>query len=174
LASCSRNSSKVVHEADSLMHQAFQEYGNGSFGSASNALQTYVAYLDANEQRIAGYRDYDAKDLNGNDVPFPVSRDLPVMQLVPHSMLVCMMVYAGNTNEAVSHLSRAYDYHTRIWTRTKRSPVPRAEFLQFILDGRDKIDSKAGAAWKAQIVLHTNVVSGISAAWMRQQLPETR
>jgi hypothetical protein len=164
---CSRNA-RVVREADTLMHQAFLEYAQGSFESASNSLQRFAVYLDANEQCIASYRDYDAVDLNGKEVPFPVSRDIPVTQFAPHSMLACMMIYSGNTNEALRHLSRAYQYHVQIWTRSQKSPVSRSDFVQFILDGREKIDAKTGAAWKTRFQLDTNTVSGIAAAWRRK------
>lgn len=167
-AGCSRKSSKTVAEADRLMQRAFSAYSHDPFESASNALQTYTAYLDANEQRIASYRDHDALDLNGNDVPFPVSRDIPLTQFSPHSMLACMMIYSGNTNKALHHLSRAYPYHVQIWTRAQKPPVEKKDFVWFLLDGRDKIDAKAGAAWKAKFELDTNIVTGIVAAWLWQ------
>ena len=171
LAGCSRES-KTVAEADRLMQRAFFAYAHDPFESASNALQAYAAYLDANEQRIASYRDHDAVDLNGKDVPFPVSRDIPLTQFSPHSMLACMMIYSGNTNEALNHLSRAYPYHVQIWTRAQKPPVARNDFVRFVLDGRDKIDAKTGAAWKEKFELDTNVVNGILAAWLQQPQPQ--
>ncbi len=147
------------------MNDAFLAYAHGSFQAASNSLQRYTDYLDANERRIASYRDYDAVDLKGSDVPFPVVRDIPVAQLVPHSMLACMMMYSGHTNEALRHLSRAYQYHVQIWTRSQKSPVSRADFVHFILDSRERIDAKVGAAWKTRLQLDTNTVHGIAAAW---------
>jgi len=83
------------------------------------------------------FRDYNAVDLNGKDVPFPVSRDIPATHLVPRSMLVCLMIYSGNTNEALRQLSYAYKYHMQLGTGAHRSPVPRADFLQFILNARE-------------------------------------
>ncbi len=149
------------------MDRAFQQYESGSFESASNALFAYTAYLDANEGRLASFRDYGAVDLKGNDVPFPVSRDIPATQLAPRSMLACMMIYTGNTNEALRHLSRAYKYHLQMWARAQSSPVQRADYVQFLLDARAKIDVKAGAAWKAQYGLDTNTVNGIVAEWSK-------
>ena len=164
VAGCSQSSTKVVAKADALMRQAFLDYTYSSFDSATNTLQTYVAYLDANEQRIASYRDYNAIDLNGKAVPFAVSRDIPVMQLSAHSMLACMMIHSGNTNETLLHLSSAYRYHAQISARVQRSPVPRADFVQFILGAREKLDTDPVAAWKSQFPLNTNTINGIIVA----------
>jgi hypothetical protein len=171
LSGCSRESD-VVREADALQRAAFLEYAHGSFESATNALLSYSAYLDANEKRIASYRDYDAVDLNGQDVPFPVSRNIPVTQFSPHSMLACMMMYSGNTNAAMYHLSRAYPYHVQIWARAQKQPVTKADFVRFLLDGRDKIDAKTGAEWKMRFSLDTNIVAEISASWIQQAQKE--
>jgi hypothetical protein len=174
VVSCSRSSStsKVVRDADARMHRAFLEYAHGSFDSASNALKEFTAFLDVNEKRISSYRDYDAVDLNGKKVPFPVSRNVPVTQFTPHSMLACMMIYSGNTNEALRHLSRAYNYHVQIFTHAQRKPVSRAQFVEFILDGRDKIDSKTGAEWKSHFTVDTNIVDGIVSAWIERNHSE--
>jgi hypothetical protein len=172
LPSCSRYS-KVVREADELQQKAFLEYTGGSFESATNALLLYVTYLDANEPLIAAYKDYDAIDLNGQDVPFPVRRYIPVTQFTPHSMLACMMMYSGNTHAAIYHLSRAYPYHVEIWERAQKPPMTKEDFVQFLLDVRDKIDAKTGAKWKMRFTLDTNTVAEISASWF-QQAQQTR
>jgi hypothetical protein len=106
------------------MDLAFEQYAQGSFESASNALMVYTAYLDSQEQRIASFRDGRAVDLTGKELDFTMSRDVPVMQLVPHSMLAVMMVYAGDTNRALLHFSRAYKAHVQ--SRTKARDVARA------------------------------------------------
>ncbi len=158
----------MVQEAERLQDQAFLRYAIGSFEAATNALMKYAAFLDANELRIASFRDVKAHDLKGRHVPFPLSRDIPAINLSAHSMLACMMIYSGNTNEAIIHLSRAYKAHVQGRLNTSRQPVSRADFVGFILDAREKIDSKAGAAWKARYSLDTNIANGIAAEWRRK------
>ena len=170
-AGCSQSSPQAVQEADRLNKQAFSEYTRGSFESASNALMTYTAYLDANEIQITSHREDVDVDLNGNELSFSLNRNIAVTQFSPHSMLACMMIYSANTNAALHHLSRAYPYHVQIWARAQQSPVSRKEFVQFVLDGREKIDAKTGAAWKTLFRFDSNVVDGITAAWLQQ--PQT-
>ena len=101
----------ATREADKLWDAAVEQYCDGSFDSASNALTAAIAFLDLNKGSISAYCARVQKNVAGQHRNVSIHYNPALMEFNAYSMLAYMMMCSRDTNQAVFHLSCAYEYY---------------------------------------------------------------
>lgn len=135
------NSRWAVSQVDAHMDVAYESYSQGTYGEATNALSTYIQFLENNKRQIAGDRDVD--------------RHL----YVAHASLGNMLLHSGNEIAACDQFNLAYSHHKQMKLRVKEIPIPRSNFVGFVIIALEEMDSKSVPLWKDGFTLETNIVS---------------
>lgn len=125
--------------------EAYEAYAKEPFAKATNALGRYIVFLEANKNRVS------------------TARNVDLLLYIARAKLGYMLLCAGQIEPAYGQLSLAYEAYERLQLRSGSERVPRSEFVEFVVAGVEKIDAKAGAAWKSNYVLNTSVVAMMKA-----------
>lgn len=138
-----------VRLLDQQMSRAYKSYQRDSFEVATNVLSKYIRFLEA--QPPAVYR----------------SRDVSRLSYIAHANLAYMLLCSGDAEGAGVNLNRAYAYHKKLVNKAQMDPVTRTEFVDYIIKGVEKVDAKAGAAWKAAYAVDTNTVERVKRRFLQ-------
>ena len=133
----------MARDADRRADAMYDSYYEDPLKEAIDAVLDYVNFLETHKAKLAPLRQIDSMLFSG------------------HSIAGYLFLYAGNVENACTHLNSAYDYHRRHRLPLKIDPVPRDEFVDFVITGKMKVDSNFEVAWKKSAHMDTNVVVAV-------------
>jgi len=126
----------VLASAEDQMDAAYGAYTSGSFFDATNAIVNYVRYIHEHRRYLEDRLKVD------------------YMLFLAHTKLTLMYAYANDVTNAHRNLVQAFRYHRM----AELPPVQSSEFLDHVISGTEKIDSRTGVAWKTNMEFPTNTI----------------
>jgi hypothetical protein len=152
ILSCATNREKVVQTEDDLQNKTWKIYIAGTFQEATNALTIYIQFLQVHQKQFSGYR-------STNDLLY-----------LANEHLAYMFLFSKNRISATQHFNFAYDYYKQMLEQDKiNQPLPKSEFINYVLIGIGKVDAKTGTNWKRKMSLDTNVVNDVKELFVTEQ-----
>jgi hypothetical protein len=145
IAGCLRHR---VHLVDQQMNRAYESYRRDSFEVATNTLNDYIRFLEAQPPEV--YR----------------SRDILALSYIAHAKLAYMLLCAADEQGAGLELDRAYSYHRRLLSRANMEPRAKSEFLDYIINGVERVDARTGVAWRSGHAIDTNAVAKVKQRFL--------
>jgi hypothetical protein len=141
------HSRSVVESVDDLTRDTYQTYDHGSLAVATNALYSYIRFIDGHKQEVSPYREVD------------------LMLYTAHARLAYMLFRMGNEMGAAQEMATAYT-HYKLYAKSQKnlSLVSPDQFVDFALDGVEKTDAAREVAWQGEVApVNTNTVSHVKA-----------
>jgi len=136
---------------DNKLNGALEAYYQRPFKEVTNILAECIRFVNAYEQ--------------------PLSRfyDVNVVYFDNHIRCAYMFLHSGDEDGALYHLKQAYKYHARSRARSGEMPVPRSDFVDFVIRGIEWVDGHYNVAWKSEVVLCSNIVSRVTARFATEE-----
>jgi hypothetical protein len=147
IAGCLRHR---VYLVDQQMNGAYESYRRDSFEVVTNVLSDYIQFLEA--QPPAVFR----------------SRDIIYLSYLAHAKLAYMMVCCADEQCAGVELDRAYSYHRRLQSKDNMEPLAKSEFVDYIINGVEKVDARTGVAWRSGHAVDTNTLAKVKQRFVRE------
>lgn len=144
------NTQRGVSEVDAQMRNSHESYSTGSYREATNSLSTFIQFLETNRIRVS--RD----------------RDVERLLYITRIKLAYMLMYSGNEIAACDLMNLAYGNHANLQARVREKPMPRSKFVEFVIVGIEKLDSKSRVGWKSQLSLDTNTFNKLNARFVAE------
>jgi hypothetical protein len=142
----SDNQSAILHTADDLSQRSWDCYQRGSFSEASNALATNIVY-------VVSHRGQLTKHL-----------DLGEMLYMKHARLAYMLLYSGDVDVSCDEFEAAYHNYKLMLERERLTkPISRSQFIDYVIQGIDKLDAKSNVVWKHGRVLDVHLISVVKS-----------
>jgi hypothetical protein len=148
IAGCLRHK---VHLVDQQMSRAYESYRRDSFEVVTNALREYIRFLEAQPPEV--FR----------------SRDIFYLSYLAHAKLAYMLLCSADEQGAGLELDRAYSSYRRVQSKDNLEPLAKSEFVDYIINGVERVDARTGVAWRSRHAIDTNTVAKVKQRFVSQR-----
>lgn len=139
-----------VYLVDQQMSRAYESYRRDSFEVVTNALSDYIRFLEAQPPEV--FR----------------SRDIFYLSYLAHAKLGYMFLCSADEQGAALELERAYSNYRWVQRKDNMESLARAEFVDYIINGVEKVDARAGVAWRFGHAVDTNTVTNVKQRFVHE------
>ena len=140
------NQSVILHTADDLSQRSWDCYNSCSFDEATNALVTSILYLSSHNGQLAKHL------------------DLEEMLYMKHARLAYMLLYSRDVEVSCDEFEVAYhNYKLMLEREHLTKPLSRSEFIDYVIQGIDKLDAKSNVVWKRGRVLDVSLIGVVKS-----------
>ncbi|NGO38926.1 hypothetical protein G4L39_05890 [Limisphaera ngatamarikiensis] len=133
------------------LNGALEAYYQRPFNDVTNILAECIRFVRAYEKPLSRFFDVNA------------------VLFDKHIKYAYMLLHSGGEDAALYHLNEAYKYHARSRARSGGMPVPRSDFVDFVIRGIEWVDGHYNVAWKSEVVLCSNIVSRVTARFATEE-----
>jgi len=137
----------IARSADRQLLAVGKIYAKGNFDEITNAIGDYVSFVKSHRNKISRERYVD------------------MLLSSAYMRLATVSIYHGFENAACDYLMCAFEYHTAQRAVSKIAPVPKTEFVEFVMAGVEAIDAKSQIVWRTNVTLNPTSVIRIKACF---------
>ena len=134
---------RLSKRLEKLREEWQRAYFEGTFQEATNALNRFIRFVEAHRQQFPSYKDVDDNLYSA------------------YAYLSYMLMCTPDVTGAANSIDKPYYHWKRIRARYLQEPVPKSEFVDFIVTGAEKVIMRRGAHWRSDFSPDTNTVKGV-------------
>lgn len=148
IAGCLRHR---VYLVDQQMSRAYESYRRDSFEVVTNALREYIRFLEAQPPEVFH------------------SRDIFYLSYLAHAKLAYMLLCSADEQGAALELDRAYSSYRRVQSKDNLEPLAKSAFVDYIINGVEKVDASTGVAWRSCHAIDPNTVAKVKQRFLSER-----